>query len=270
MSALVAAAAAAPPEGLDVDGRLEEWIARAEALLDGPRGCWELAGEVELTAAGYVPATRWTRPGRADHRYLGPFTAKVVDGEWIAFDAQLAPQDPDDGPLDLPVWPLLGRHPKDERGQREGEATLSVGTGGVAVTSQGKPAVNTLRRVLEEIDPATATAFARWDEPAGAVQVVQDFPLKAGAGSDVVTITTTIPGAGPLASGLDVRFPSRVTLGDGLVKARIFDAQGHVRGTVVGDTALPTLESLSFSLGAVGFTVGFEQKIRYTRARPCP
>lgn len=281
------ALAAPPPPGLDVDAGLATWEARAQALLAGPTGCWELSGTVELAASGYVPATRWTRPDRHDHHLAGPFTARIEGGTWTRFDYTLRPLDPDaddDQSYEIPVWPLLGRATEkpvkapdadaDGTDAPEGGTTLSIGTGGVAVSDQGGAAMNTLHRVLDAIDPATATSYAQWDERADAVALFQDFPLTDGRNADVITLRTGIPHAGPLATTLDVTFPGRVKVGDGLVKATIFDAQGHVRTQVVTapdgtSTALPTLESLSLGLGALGFTIGYEQTIRYVEARPC-
>lgn len=277
------AVAAPPPPGLDVDAQLGTWEARAQALLAGPAGCWELSGTVELAASGYVPATRWTRPDRHDHHLAGPFTARFEGGTWTRFDYTLRPLDPDaddDQSYEVPIWPLLGRspekvHPKDDDDAGEDAGTsVSIGSSGVAVTDQGGAAMNTLHRVLDAVDPSTATAYAQWDERTDGVALFQDFPLTDGRNADVITLRTGIPQGGPLATTLDVTFPGRVKVGDGLVKATIFDAQGHVRTQVVPgpdgiQTVLPTLESLSLGLGALGFTIGYEQTIRYVEARPC-
>jgi hypothetical protein len=266
---------AARPPGLDVDAELGRWEAQATALLDGPTGCWEFTGSVHLAASGYVPASRWTRPDRHDHHLRGPFTARFEGGQWRSFEYTLTPDEPSesDEDFEIPVWPLLGRSPEGGIGGGEpppGEGgSITVGSEGVAVKAQGKAAVNTLRRVLDEIDPATATAYAQWDERLDGVKVFQDFPLQEGRGSDVITFATGIPQGGALATTLDVTFPSRVRVGEGLVKATIFDAQGHVRTQVADGVALPVLESLSMGVGAFGFTVGYEQQLRYETAKPC-
>lgn len=266
---------AARPAGLDVDAELGRWEAQAAALLDGPTGCWEFTGSVHLAASGYVPASRWTRPDRHDHHLRGPFTARFEGGQWRSFEYTLTPdeQSESDEDFEMQVWPLLGRSPEGGIGggepPPEAGGSVSVGTDGVAVKAQGKAAVNTLRRVLDEIDPATATAYAQWDERLDGVKVFQDFPLQEGRGSDVITFATGIPQGGALATTLDVTFPSRVRVGEGLVKATIFDAQGHVRTQVADGVVLPVLESLSMGVGALGFTVGYEQQLRYETARPC-
>jgi hypothetical protein len=277
MIALWSFAHAARPPGLDVDAELATWEARAAALLAGPTGCWELSGTVDLFASGYVPATRWTRPDKSDHHLTGPFTARIEDGTWTRFDYTLRnvdeKADPEDD-FEIPILPLLGRTKEKPDDGEAATTSVSVGSGGVAVTEQGGVAMNTLHRVLDAIDPATATAYAQWDDRSDGVALFQDYPLEEGRGSDVITIRTGIPAGGPTATSLDITFPGRVRVGDGLVKATIFDAQGHVRTQVVAGpdgatTVLPTLESLSLGLGALGFTVGYEQKIRYADARPC-
>jgi (2Fe-2S) ferredoxin len=189
---------AARPPGLDVDAELGRWEAQATALLDGPTGCWEFTGSVHLAASGYVPASRWTRPDRHDHHLRGPFTARFEGGQWRSFEYTLTPDEPSesDEDFEIPVWPLLGRSPEGGIGGGEpppGEGgSITVGSEGVAVKAQGKAAVNTLRRVLDEIDPATATAYAQWDERLDGVKVFQDFPLQEGRGSDVITFAMQI------------------------------------------------------------------------------
>jgi hypothetical protein len=273
-------ALAARPPGLDVDASLATWEERAKQLLAGPAGCWNLTGTVELNASGYVPATRWTRPDRNDHHLSGPFTARIEDGTWTTFDYVLTPSEGTDETLEIPVWPLLGRAAAEGAGKTEAEViegesiSLSFGSGGTSVSSQGGEAANTMHRVLEAVDPSTATAYAQWDDKVDGVALYQDFPLSDGARSDVITMKTVIPQGGPAATALDVTFPGRVKVGDGPVRATIFDAQGHVRTQLVTgpdgrQTAIPTLESLSFGLGALGFTVGYEQRIRYQAATPC-
>lgn len=287
MIVLWSSALAAPPPDLDVDGGLSTWEARALALLGGPSGCWELSGTVALTVSGYVPSTRWTRPGKSDHHLAGPFTARIEDGLWTKFEEDLQPVGKTAGreeTYDIPVSPLVGRMPADDEEETsatadgaetsEPSATVSLGTGGVSVDDQGGAALSTVQRVLDAIDPATDTAYAQWDDGAGGVVLFQDFPLQAGRGKDVVTIRTVIPDAGPLATAMDVTFPSRMTFGDWPLRLSVFDAQGHVRSQAVPrpdgtSVALPALETLSLGVGAVGFTFAFEQEIRYLEARPC-
>ena len=42
-----------------------------------------------------------------------------------------------------------------------------------------------------------------------------------------------------------------------------------MRTQVADGVALPVLESLSMGVGAFGFTVGYEQQLRYETAKPC-
>ena len=265
---LFAAAVAAPPPGVDPDA-VDRWADAAQRLLAGPTGCWELAGEVELVLAGYVPASRWTGSGRRDHRFAGTFEGRIEDGRWtrLAYRASAVDGELD---LDVPMFPMVGRIDPAvvERLPAPGAAPdADDSSSTVSVEAGSGEAVNTLQRVLDELEPDTATSYAEWSDALGAVKLYEDFPLSDKV-RDLVTLTTVFPGGGPPTS-LDVVFPKRVKVGDGWPKATLFDAQMHLRGQVVGQDTLPALESVSVGIAVLGFTVGYEQKLTYRTARRC-
>ncbi len=261
MSWFVALALAAPPEGVVPDD-LTTWETRSQALLDGPPGCWELSGRLDLTASGYVPASRWSRPDRRDHHLHGTFTGRLDAGTWTSFRYTLEGEGSDDPDVEIPLFPMTGRIDPDVAERIDtgapSDSTITVDAGG--------DAVNTLRRVLDAIDPATETIYAEWSEDRRAVRLYRDVPLEKGSGT--VTVETLFPEGG-LATSLDATFPRRVKVGDGLVKVTVFDGQMHLRAQQVGDLVVPALESLSVGLGALGFTGAYEQKLTYEKAVRC-
>jgi hypothetical protein len=264
---LVATAAlAAPPEGLDVDD-LDTWEARSADLLDGPDGCWDLSGTLQIHVAAYTPPSLWTRAERHDYTFSGEFDGRISDGDWSRFEYTLKSDgDKDKTELDIPIYPLMGRIDQEvvKRRVTEGEETPNrVGV------DAGGDAMNLLDQVLEEIDPAATIAYAQWDDDKGGVTLLQDMPLTEARNSDVVTLTTFVPGGGAYATSLDAEFPRRIKVGDGLVKATVFDAQLHLRAQQDETGALPQLESVSLGIGVLGFTAAYEQKLVYAHAATC-
>lgn len=266
---LISAAIAAVPPGVDPDD-LDHWEARAKALLDGPGGCWELSGTLQTTLVGYLPATRWGRPGRHDLRFSGAFRGRIEAGEWRAFTYRLDPAEGQEGldGLEVPILPMLGRMDPDlpvrERSPDEEEgSSLTVSTG------DPEEAFNVVHKFLDDLDPATATTWAHWDDGQQGVVLFEDVPLSDAPRADTVSLVTFFPNGEPHGTRLDVQFPKRVRVGEGLVKATLFDTQAHLRGQRVGDEVLPALESLSLGFGALGFTLGFEQRMTYATATRC-
>jgi hypothetical protein len=265
----IAVAVAAPPPGVDPED-LDHWMQRASALLAGPQGCFEFEGTLEVKIAGYLPATRWGRPGRRDFDYSGAFEGRLESGTWTAFRYRLAPDEEGVGleSLDVPVFPLLGRisptvPQREKLPTEEPESGLAISVG------NQEDAFNLVHRFLDELDPATATAYAQWDEEERGVTLFEDVPLSDAPRADTVSLVTWFPGGEPYGTRLDVEFPRRVRLSEDRVTFTLFDAQVHVRAQVVGEEVLPALESLSLGVGALGFTVGYEQRITYATARRC-
>jgi len=110
------------------------------------------------------------------------------------------------------------------------------------------------------------TQFTLLDLPGGRTGL---FPISGAgrfAGSDLVTLRVTDWRA---ADRLDVTLPRVIKVGDGLVKASIYDGQVHVLATPTPLGPLPTEESASVVAGLLGFTVGVDQRLTYTAYRPC-
>ena len=69
---LVAAALAAPPQGLDLED-IGHWAQRSDAILAGPAGCWELEGQARVKVAVFTSGGLMGPPQRLDTLILGPF-----------------------------------------------------------------------------------------------------------------------------------------------------------------------------------------------------
>ncbi len=136
---------------------------------------------------------------------------------------------------------------------------------GVALASSGPQAVNLLDEILDEVDPSVTMAYVEPTAQGWALVEHADID----GHTDDLDMRWQIDATG-LPTALDVTFPKRMQIGDGVVKARILNGQLHLRGQTNELGTLPSSESLSVVVGVLGFTVGVEQEIRYVRARPCP
>ncbi len=290
MMVAIAAASAAPPEGVDPDD-LDRWEAGTRALLDGPAACWDFEGRLEVLLRLHTPPSMFSRGEQRDLATTGAFSGRISQGEWQSFAYRLDPPAGDDDMEgltgDLPVFPIMGRIDQDvvvnlDSEQEDGDAgeaevdedddSVSIsfgGDGGTQVDASTSKAMNLIDEILEAIDPASTTSYGQWgDDPAG-VTLIQDAPLTDRPRSDALSLVSFFPQGRPHATKLDVGFPKRIKVGDGLVKATLIDPQLHLRGQVVGDAVLPALESVSSVFGVLGFTVGYEQKLTYSAAMPC-
>ena len=264
-------AAAAPPAGVDLDD-LDTWETRAGRALDGPPGCWDLSGDLIVAYTAYTAPSLFRRASPEPTRMSGTFTGRIVDGTWSSFGYRLARPSEEGTELDIPVVPLTGRidpdvsqrldvPPPDEQRARSK----------VAVEGGGEDeALNLLHGTIEAIDPSTTTAWAEWREDDQAVRVVQDVPMHDGDRADTLVIATLFPSGAADATAVDVVFPRRIRRSEGLVRFGIYDAQMHLRNQHVGERLLPAKESVSLGVGALGFTVGYEQTLTYRTATPCP
>lgn len=269
--ALAPLALAAPPDGVDLDD-LDLWEARARDVLAGPVGCWVLEGNLELAYTVYTPPSLFSRAEKHTNRSGGTFVGRFVDGKWTAFDYTLDPIEGDkDGQIEVPVRPMMGKYDASvvqrvTTSADEQPSYVSIRDGG---GGGGAEAMSLLDRAIDLIDPDSSTAYAQWDDEAGGVRLIQDVPMTDFARSDTLTITTLFPGGGPLGTRVDAEFPRRVRGGNKIVHVSLYDAQMHLRGQIAGGVVLPAKESVSMGIGALGFTLGYEQSLTYTRAVGC-
>ncbi len=122
--------------------------------------------------------------------------------------------------------------------------------------------------IVAAIDPDTVLEYATWDDERQGVELVRSMPLGPRASADEVTLRTFLPlDGGP--ERIDMIFPPRIRVGDGLVKATLMNPQLHMVALPTAHGPLPARESLSTIIGVLGFTFGIEQTLSYHRATPC-
>ncbi len=277
--ALIAAASAAPPPEVDLDD-VTGWSARGRALLEGPPGCWELEGQAQVRVAMFLPGGLVGKPQRVETTLAGPFSGRLEDGLWTRIEHELVPvgADSDIEVVDVPLHPMVGRgasqdeRPEDLADDEEGDhGSVSVGMSGDGVVMGAQAwgqAANLVDGIIETLDPDTVMVWTGWDEATRAVRVVETFPVSERASAGELSITSLHPVAGgPLR--LDVGFPKKTKLGDGPVKVTLIDPQLHLVALPTEHGPLPAAESLSTILGVLGFTLGYEQTLRYGVATPC-
>ncbi len=257
------------PAGVGIDEEVEPWEPRARPLLDGPAACVQVQGQATVALAVMQPGG-WRGPGKTEHHTLsGPFTGTLDHGVWRELTAALTTA-PGVSPAvrmsDL--MPVTGRK---AGAHKKGEVQLGLTSGdngeSFDISAAGAQGINLVDGILEGIRPDVTLS---WMEagPDNGVVLVQRAPVKGADDDEMIDLRTTFPGRGA-PSRLDVTLPRVIKVGDGLVKASIFDGQVHVLATPTPLGPLPTEESASVVAGLLGFTVGVDQRLSYTAYRPC-
>ncbi|MEM6926962.1 MAG: hypothetical protein AAF602_08550, partial [Myxococcota bacterium] len=161
----------------------------------------------------------------------------------------------------IPFYPLVGRL-KDREASEDPE-----GSAGQVSTSQ---AVSMVDRILDEIDADVTSTWSSWSDELGSVELYESYPLEEGS-KRAVELVTRFPGGRPVGRSLDITFPKRhkVPVEGAPVRITLLRPQAHVRSQDVDGQPVPVYESMSLAAGALGFTVGFEQKVTYTEATAC-
>jgi hypothetical protein len=239
---------------------------RVRPLLDGPPGCIEVQAEAKDTIVVMSPGGVFGAPGHRVYSASGTIFGRLDKGVWTSWGPPLRDDHPDDG-VDLDAFvafPMVGRTDHEDDDEHHGSVSVDS-SGDVAVASAGPKAVNMLDEILEEIDPAITMAYI---EPADGGWALVEHADVDGHEEDLEMRWHVDSSGSPKA--LDVTFPKRIQFGDSVVKVRVLNGQLHLRGQTNELGTVPTRESLSLVAGALGFTVGFEQEIRYVRARACP
>lgn len=277
---------ARPPEL--TDARLDDihaWEAGSRVLLDGPDACVAFEGSVVMRVVLFTPGG-WLGPGdRHDMVATGTFTGTLDHGVWTSLTTTWNPTEGDQLSFDR-IHPIVGRLPAPvaappppaSDGTTQVGSTVKTEDGGsisisgsnaganVAVTGGTEAALGLLDEILKNIDPSVTTSYASWNGERRAVVLSQQVPLKREQGD--LEMEVYFPEGGP-ATSLDAVFPPRIKTGDGLIKVSVHDAQLHLRGKSTSLGVLPGEEGASMVIGLLGYTVGADQQLHYTRARPC-
>jgi hypothetical protein len=231
------------------------WDHAADALIDGPAGCWEVVGRASWDHDfGRLGGTR----GDA------VFAGRLVDGVWgkmtIWPQGEIVDRKGEDSAEQFgeePRFsPMIGR----VRGlavRLDGDRDLSV----TRSTDEAIEAVNTVRDLMDSLTADVETVDAAWDADADGVKLTR---LAESRGADVRT-EVLFPGGGLVPARWDVTIDG--PLHKGLVK--VSDFAVHLRGRVVGDQVLPDAEAVRLELHLAAFTVTARQTIVYTSVEEC-
>jgi hypothetical protein len=265
-------AADPPPVSLEALEDTTPWEEAARRLRHGPDGCVEFEGTADVRLAIHQPGG-WLGPG--DQKTLhavGTFKGTLDHGVWTSLVADIKSTGEDELTIDT-VRPLVGRMPPAQDAEGDaGGGNVSVSIGGestsVALAGPSEEAANLLDELVDEIDPAITLSFVVWDAGRRAIVLREQVPLNRPNDGETMEIRTFFPEAG-VPTAIDVIFPERVRFGEGLVKATATNGQMHLRSKATELGLLPGVESLSVVFGALGFTIGMEQRLAYTRARAC-
>ena len=257
------------PAGVGIEEEVEAWEPRARALLDGPAACIEVQGQATVALA-VVQQGGWRGPGKTERHILsGPFTGTLDKGMWRDLKTTLSTA-PGVSPAVrmTDLMPVTGRKAGEHK---KGEVNLSLSTSdngeSFDISSAGAQGINLVDGVLEGIRPDVTLS---WMEagPAEGVVLVQRAPVKGADDDEQIELRTTFPGRGA-PTRLDVTLPRAIKVGEGLIKARIYDGQVHIAAAPTPMGPLPTEERASVVAGVLGFTVGIDQQLVYTAYRPC-
>ena len=260
-----AVASATVPADVDLDD-LDGWEASAEAILDGPAGCWEIVGQATWD---------WDVGRFGASRGDAVFAGRLEDGVWSAFHIEsLGEVVRDRGKEaeevhqygDEPRFaPLVGNlngsrvrvsssdeaHPEEEASAAESSAPG-----------------NLLRNVLDDLGGEVDTSWTQWDDTASGVVLHRSMATGSGANAPEARVEVFFPGGEALPVSLDVTFPERFYRGT-FPRWRVEDAVVHVRGRASHGTVFPTSESFRFDFGVLGFQFHGAQTIVYKNATRC-
>jgi hypothetical protein len=89
------------------------------------------------------------------------------------------------------------------------------------------------------------------------------------AGDEPLEIRTAFPDK-KTPTAMDVMLPRKIRLSEDGMTATLMDAQVHLRAAQTDVGLVPVEEGMSLVVGFFGFTLGVEQRIRYTAMRRCP
>lgn len=265
---------------VDLDD-LDRWRSGSDAMLAGPEGCWQFAGQGRVTLAVYTPATLFSRSESHEYVTQGTFAGILRDGVWedltyVERDEAGEPV-PSDAPRSRWAMPFQPRPVFGERVKPEDfeEDEFEAEEAAMTLTDGAVDTANVVDRIIASIDPSITTAYAQWDVDQTQVEFVQHLPLSERARSKEITLRTVFP-EGQRASSLDVLFPRRVDVKDLVAeddklpfRMVLMDTQAHLRAARTETLVLPGAETVSAVLGALGFTIGWEQRMTYSEARQC-
>jgi len=246
---------------------IERWEAGQALLISGPPGCWRLEGTARQAISLHQPPDWFSAARNEVFAYEGPFHGTLVDGVWVDLSSDLKKVADHKLDLDVGVHPLIGVLPESEFELEDTRITIG-GDGTASVDGSVVQGVNILTEAIEELSGNVETSMAQWDRETNAVMYLRQMPLSDNDNRPI-KVDVRFPEGGPLPDRLDVVWPKLIKMGDWPLIAKFRDAQAHIVGHLHEEKVLPWAESASFTVGAMGFTAGWEQVIQYTKATPC-
>lgn len=230
-------------------------LARADDLLSGPPGCWEVVAKAD-----------W------DHQ-LGPFGSTRGGAVFV-------------GRLEDHVWTGLEVLPTGEELARPREVQRRI----YGRTPRFTPVIGGRRRLWIHLEKGELVVSDTPDSEAEPAQLVRDALEELAGGMETAwvevederlvvhrTLAVTprreahvehrfdADGNGPVAS--EVHIPHPLTVG--FPPIRVKQADLWLRAAQVGDDLLPTAEALVVSFGMLGLTVTARQTVDYVRWQRC-
>ena len=256
---LVALVASAAPPGVDLED-VTGWSKAADALLDGPPGCYELVGRAtwawDLGRFGF---------NRGDAVVVG----RLHDGVWSGLRAVTLGEASREGrgPVErtysdeLRVVPLLGRIERSNRRSRRNRDDGDAPTGSAE-------AVNVVRRALDEVTGEVEVAWATWEAAADAVVLHRSVAVGAGNPAPDAVLHTRFPDGARGPDALDVVFPERWRT-TSFPSATITGSSVQVRAQLVGGVPFPKSEAVKMTAAILGFQFSGAQTIAWRSVVPC-
>lgn|GEM_PF-2656963 len=294
---LVSALAFAEPTGEFDLTRLDDpgvWHKAGRQLLDGPEGCIEVQGRVRIQISLYSAGGLLSAGGRRDVVGEGRFEGRLDNGVWTRLDTTWTEQ-PASESISLEIdrfHPIVGRLPANKKGaddlpapldvedrytedeivmvsdpDPEGQLAITKDEHGIRVhmSDDGQAALGVLDEIIDDIDPDGTAVYVTYNDDIRAVEMTESVPLDEGG---VMAIHTRFPGGGA-PTWLDASFPKRLKVREDGMSFTIRDAQMHLRSKETDLGVVPGVEGMSAVVGAMGFTVGLDQRVAYDRVRAC-
>ena len=242
---------------------IERWESGQDALIRGPQGCWVLEGQVRQKLTIHQPPDFMSGVAHQEMNFVGTFDGELNDGEWQRWTASVEPEPGTDWEMATVGPPLVGQFPDDGT---DGSVTVSLGTDGGSVGGAVAQGVNVLQAAINALSGPTETSLAQWDADQQAVLYLREVAMRDS--KHPIAVTTRFP-QGEVADRLDAVWPRLMRVGKWPFVAKFRDVQAHVVGYPQGEVVLPWAESMSFTVSAVGFTIGWEQTLAYQVATRC-
>ena len=263
----VSAALAMEPPAPKIIDDLDRWESGMDAVLAGPPGCWAFTADVLQVGTVHQPPDFFSAGRSQTFTLQGTFSARLDEGRWSAIEVTPSDED-EETKLQVPVVPIVGRVHVESDGEEEHSVSVSISQDSVKLSSLFGSSVSLLHEAVDEWAGRTETAMAQWDSDQQAVMFMREVPV-TDSDHRPIRVDVRFPEAGIHADRVDAVWPRVVKVGNWPVRGTIRDAQMHLLSYQHEDVSLPRAESLSLVAGFLGFTMGFEQTLKYRTASPC-